>query len=74
MTQAKTTSLAWVETILDILKDGFLTMTRLDELVEPEALMTALGQADKIVVGCRCAILPPKHPAMDRKGETRDHQ
>lgn len=31
-----------METILDILKGGFLTMDRLDELVEPEALMTAL--------------------------------
>ena len=31
-----------METILDILKGDFLTMARLDELVEPEALMPAL--------------------------------
>ena len=39
---AKTALLAWLETILDILKGGFLTMARLDELVEPEALRMAL--------------------------------
>ena len=42
LNRAKTTSLAWLETFLDILKGSFLTMTRLEELVEPEALMTAL--------------------------------
>ena len=39
---AKTALLAWLETFLDILKGDFLTMAGLDELVEPEALISAL--------------------------------
>ena len=31
-----------METILDILEGGFLTMARFDELVEPDSLTTAL--------------------------------